>query len=135
MQQRLLKRFNHWEDPELSDVDAALMIESVRDDIEKLLNTRQGTVLIDDDYGMDDFSFMFNSYMAPDINQINIALIKQCRKYEPRISNLQIKANIEQGKQAALSFQMNAKIYFNHEDIPLNFIIELNDDGSIRVGS
>jgi len=135
MQQRLFKRFNHWEDPEVSSIDIAQMIESVRDDVEKLLNTRQGTVLIDDGYGLDDFSFMFNSYMAPDINQINIALIKQCRQYEPRISNLQIKANMEDSKKSSLSFQMNAKIQFNNEDIPLNFVIELNDDGSIRVGS
>ena len=135
MQQRLLKRFNHWEDENASAVDATPMVESLRDDIEKLFNTRQGTVLIDDTYGMDDFSFMFNSYAVPDINQINIALIKQCLKYETRMSNLQINANVEQSKQAVLSFQMNAKIQFNHEDIPISFVIELNDDGSISVGS
>ncbi len=135
MQQRLLKRFNHWESSDVSTIDTAQMLESVRDDIEKLLNTRKGTVLIDADYGMNDFSFMFNSYAAPDVNQINIALIKQCRKYETRLSGLQIKVNTETSQQLALSFQMHALINFNNEDIPVNFIIELNDDGSIRVGS
>ena len=73
MKPRLLKRIKQWGESgaiSASEIDVNEMMESVRDDLEKLFNTRRGTVLIDEDYGLPDFTHMMNGYAAPDVDEI-----------------------------------------------------------------
>ena len=78
MKLRLLKRIREWEQSgriSASDADVSDVIDSLRDDLEKLLNTRRGTVLIDNDYGLPDFTHLMNGYAAPDVDEIERALV------------------------------------------------------------
>ena len=120
MKERLLKRFSRWEEAShaaFEESDSNALMESIRDDLEKIYNTKRGTVLIDEDFGLPDFSYMLNGYSAPDVG-----LILQQVKY------------VEQNKfPGKLQFQMSARLKINERELPFNVNAFLSDDGSVSL--
>jgi type VI secretion system protein len=138
MKDRLLKRISRWEQLESidhDDIDANTFIESIRDDLEKLYNTRRGTVLIDENFGLPDFSHMLNGYAAPDTLAILQQLHLQAKNYEQRLQSLHVKY-VEQSKYPGkLQFQVTANVNYKGQDIPFNAFALLSDDGSISLNA
>lgn len=138
MRERLLKRFSRWEEPTAAgfeEADTNALIESIKDDLEKLYNTKRGTVLIDEDFGIPDFSYMLNGYSAPDVGQILQQLHLQTKKYEPRLEALQVKF-VEQNKfPGKLQFLISAKVNVNERELPVSVNAFLSDDGSVSLST
>ena len=108
-------------------------MESIRDDLEKIYNTKRGTVLIDEDFGLPDFSYMLNGYSAPDVGLILQQLLLQTKKYEPRLDALQVKY-VEQNKfPGKLQFQISARIRITERELPFNVNAFLSADGSVSL--
>ena len=136
MKPRLLKRIRSWEEAGVvsaADVDVIEIMESMRDDLEKLLNTRRGTVLIEQDYGLPDFTHLRNSYQAPNVGEIEQCLVILIKKYEPRLASVKLEFQQPGRGLADVRFVLNAII--NHKKQDLNFVatIKLNEDGSVSV--
>ena len=136
MKLRLLKRIRNWEESAVvsaSEADIDDVMESVRDDLEKLFNTRRGTVLIDDDFGLPDFSQLMNGYSAPDVDQILRDLSQQVRQYEQRLSTVNFQAQ-DAGRNAInLSFGMSAMLQHKQQDINFRATVQFADNGSVSV--
>ena len=136
MRPRLLKRIRNWEEAGIvsaSDVDVNVMMESIRDDLEKLLNTRRGTVLIDHDYGLPDFTYLMNGYAAPDIDEIQRDLLYQLKQYEPRMESISLTHHQPANRSTSVMFGLNASI--QHRNRPIDFIatVQFTDSGSVSV--
>jgi type VI secretion system protein len=138
MKERLLKRFSRWEessDASFDEVDANTLIESIRDDLEKLYNTKRGTVLIDESFGIPDFSYMLSGYTTPDVGAILQQIHLQTKQYEPRLHALQV-SYVEQNKfPGKLQFQITAKLNIRDIDQPFNVFALLSDDGSVSLSA
>ena len=136
MKERLLKRFSHWEQASGEDYlegDTNVLVESVKDDLEKLYNTKRGTVLIDDNFGMPDFSYMLNGYAAPDANAILQQLHLQAKNYEPRLQALHITYVEQKAFPGKLQFNINAKLRLKEQETPFHVMALLSDDGSVEL--
>ncbi len=116
-----------------ADIDVFEIMESICDDLEKLLNTRRGTVLVDQDYGLPDFTHLRNSYAAPDMDEIEQNLVYQIRKYETRLTSISLEYQQPGRTSNGITFVLNA--VFNHKKQDLNLVanIQLNDDSSVSV--
>lgn len=138
MKQRLLKRISLWEQSSLGDSedhDTNDLVESIRDDLEKIFNTKRGTVLIDDNFGLPDFSHMLSGYASPDIGFIMQQLHLQAKYYEPRLRALHIN-HVEQNKfPGKLQFQITAKLDAKEQELPFNVNALLSDDGSVSLSA
>jgi type VI secretion system protein len=138
MKERLLKRFSQWEElseVNFDEVDSSALMESIRDDLEKLYNTKRGTVLIDYDFGLPDFSYMLNGYTAPDVGLIMQQIHLQTKQYEPRLHAIHV-TYVEQNKfPGKLQFQIVAKMKVKDSDLPFNVYALLSDDGSVSLNS
>jgi type VI secretion system protein len=133
---RLLKRIRNWEEAGVvsaADIDVFEIMESMCDDLEKLLNTRRGTVLVDQDYGLPDFTHLRNCYAAPDMDEIQQHLVYQVRKYETRLTSINLEYQQPGRISNGIVFVLNA--VFKHKKQDLNFVanIQLNDDSSVSV--
>jgi type VI secretion system protein len=136
MKERLLKRMSQWEEAagnDYTEADSSELMESIKDDLEKLFNTKRGTVLIDDDYGLPDFSYMLNGYTAPDVGQILQQLHLQAKEYEPRLQALHVKYVEKNALPGKLKFQLSAKLMFKEQEFPFSVSALLSDDGSIEL--
>lgn len=134
MKERLLKRLSQWEEANGEDyveADTNAIVESMRDDLEKLFNTKRGTVLVDVNFGIPDFSHMLNGYSSPDVGAIAQQLHLQAKQYEPRLQALKVSFVEQKNNPGKLQFQIDAKITVKGQDIPLNVTALLSDDGSI----
>jgi len=136
MKLRLLKRIKSWEEAGVvsaSDVDANEIIESVRDDLEKLFNTRRGTVLVDQDYGLPDFTHLMNGYAAPDVEVIERDLLRQVRQYETRLASINLVYKQSKTPSSNLQFSMNAVFQHKNQDMNLVASVQFYNDGSVSV--
>lgn len=138
MKERLLKRISAWEestDVNSYEVDINALVESIKDDLEKLYNTKRGTVLIDDNFGIPDFSYMLNGYSAPDVGSILKQLHLQTKKYEPRLQAMHV-TFVEQNKfPGKLQFQINAEIKIKEQVVAFSVNALLSDDGSVNLNA
>ena len=137
MKPRLLKRIKSWEEAGVvsaSEVDVNDMMESLRDDLEKLLNTRRGTVLVDDEYGLPDFTHLMNGYAAPDLDQIQRDLTNQIKRYETRLESIMLTFQEPKSRATSVMYGLNAK--FSHRNQPVDFVatVQFIDNGSVSVG-
>ena len=136
MKLRLLKRIRNWEESAVvsaSEADIDDVMESVRDDLEKLFNTRRGTVLIDEEFGLPDFSQLMNGYSAPDVDQILRDLSQQVRQYELRLSTVNFQQQ-DGGRNATnLNFGMSAMLQHKQQDISFRATLQVADNGSVSV--
>lgn len=138
MKDRLLKRMSRWEQSQNvdhDDVDTATLVDSIRDDLEKLFNTKRGTVLIDESFGLPDFSHMLNGYSAPDSGSILQQMHLQVKKYESRLEGLQVRFMDQNAKPGKLQFQLTARFNYKGQEVPFNAVAVLSDDGSVSVSS
>jgi len=136
MKLRLLKRIKSWEEAgevSASNADVNEVMESVRDDLEKLFNTRQGTVLIDAGFGLPDFTHLMNGYAAPDVGEIQRNLLAQVREYDKRLLNPQIVAQAGRSSETNIKFGLTAVFQHKSQEHSLSTNIVINDNGSIAV--
>ncbi|MFT5502964.1 MAG: type VI secretion system protein [Gammaproteobacteria bacterium] len=136
MNLRLLKRIRNWEEAGVvsaSDIDLTELVESVREDLEKLFNTRRGTVLIDESFGLPDYTHLMNGYSAPDSDEILRDLNFQVLQYETRLGGINISLNEGRSKTPGLRFDLNAQ--FSHRDQHQEFsvLLQFVENGSITV--
>ena len=132
--ERLLKRVRRWSDSYLEEgpeVDVDAMIKSVLDDLSKIYNTRQGTVLLDSNFGLPDFTSLMNTMSPPEIEKLTRAFLLTTTKYEPRLKNLTIRFNKQDGDLGLMRFSVSSKLSFKDQVYPLNFDALLQGDGSV----
>ena len=136
MNPRLLKRIKLWGESgavSASEIDINEMMESMRDDLEKLFNTRRGTVLIDEEFGLPDFTHLMNGYAAPDVDEIERNLLNQVKKYESRLSAANLSFQEPSSRSIGLKFALSAMFHHKNQDLNFATTIQFNDNGSIGV--
>lgn len=136
MKLRLLKRIRGWEVAEVisaSEADLDEVLEALRDDLEKLFNTRRGTVLIDPDYGLPDFTHLMNGYAAPDVEEIERGLLQQVRQYETRLAGVGVAAQPADPRSGNLQFGLSANFEHKDQDVNFNATVRIADNGSVSV--
>ena len=136
MKERLLKRIKAWsvnESSSIVEIDSNDLAQSIRDDLEKLYNTKQGTVLIDKKFGLPDFNDIFNGYGEPDAERMQSMILRLTKKYELRLSSVEIKDEDAKQKKSNLSFRLNAILQHKNQSLPFTAGMVFNDDGSTTV--
>jgi type VI secretion system protein len=106
-------------------------INSVLSHLQRILNTRQGNVLIGDDYGVPDFiDFLQN---CPDsVRDIEHSIRAAIDKYEPRLSEVRVTFDSQEDDVLVLRFQIAARLSTDGGQ-PVYFETLLDTDGKIRV--
>lgn len=136
MKLRLLKRVKSWEEAgevSASEADVNEIIESVRDDLEKLFNTRRGTVLVDEAFGLPDFTHLMNGYSQPDVSEIQENLQSQVQSYETRLVNPGLVFQESKAGDTQLNFTLTASFTHKNQAHSLTARVGINDNGSITV--
>jgi type VI secretion system protein len=132
--ERLLKRIRAWSQRESSaGNDLAAFTESVLNDVETVLNTRQGTVILDPDFGMPDFSNLFNSLSPPELENLQRSLRSCLEHSDRRLQGVSVEYVPRDNDIGVLRFSISARLQFRNQEVPMNFFSLLQGDGSIGV--
>lgn len=115
-------------------LDIQARMNSIVKHLKRMLNTRQGSVLIAEDYGMPDFT----NYPGDDISEIakelELALKHSILKYEPRLDKVAIR--FEPGAEDILSlrFRLEASVFADRDrKIPVVFETVVRAGGNVEI--
>jgi type VI secretion system protein len=107
-------------------------IDSVLHYLQQILNTRQGSVPIADDFGLPDLTELHLNY--PDSLRLFERAIRQTiQKFEPRLSGLRVRFVPDEEDPLSLRFQIVAKLESEGYKDPVRFESTVGSDGKIII--
>lgn len=134
-QQRLLERIREMEKhPELrGNPDPEVVVKSVMDHLRKILNTKQGTAPIDDDFGVPDFTNLGSTFGQDTIPDIQRSIADVVRKYEPRLKGVNVTYIPQSQDVLQVAFKLEAVIQTEQREVPVVFETVIDPDGKVSV--
>jgi type VI secretion system protein len=131
---RLLERLSQYEKGAISRTGyhSFREVQSIANHLRRLLNTRMGSALIGDDYGIPDITNSIGSEYSQTATELRQKIQQAITKYEPRLRN--VKIAIEMDKDDVLSIRFKAEGYVvGGENLPVVFETVISTDGKIDV--
>lgn len=129
---RLFERIEQWDSRTISRSGNSpkRCIDSVIEHLHYVLNTRQGSTLMDPDFGIPDFSDLPASY--PDcLSDLQRAVEKTIERYEPRLSEVYVEFVECDQQTLQLIFRIDAML--NTDGGMRNIFLESKMDASGRM--
>jgi type VI secretion system protein len=109
-----------------------LLAESVLKHLQRMLNTRQGHVLVQPEYGMPDVT-EFVQTLPEMVNAVQKAIKNSIQKFEPRLRNPTITFVPSEFYQTELRFEITAELVTQKEEASVFFETEVSPSGEIRI--
>ena len=133
-EQRLLERISSWKKhPERRGrEDRGLVLESVLRHLQKILNTRQGSVPIGEDYGVPDFTEFLHDY-PESLRAMERAIRHTIQKYEPRLKAVRVNFLPPDDEALVVRFQIAAKLDLEQDVVPVVVESSIDPDGKIKL--
>lgn len=134
-EQRLFERLiNIDELPERSlksNVEA--LVRSVMDHLVKILNTRQGTVLSDPEYGSPEVLNLPGNFVSPETLALQKNLKQVIEKFEPRLKDVEISFAGASDDDLSICFTLKATIYHLEHVVPIQFQTRIKANRSFDI--
>ncbi len=112
--------------------DPKRAIDSVLNHLQRILNTRQGSVPIGEDYGVPDLTDFKQVY--PDgVRDLERSIKQTIEKYEPRLKSIRVKFVPQEDEMLSVSFQILARLVLEEQKDVVVFQSILDSDGKIRI--
>jgi len=133
-EERLTERIRSWkrEPDRRGGHDPKQMIDSIIRHLERILNTRQGSVLIADDYGIPDFTNLSSGF-SDALRDLERTIRNTIQKYEPRLKSVRVKFIPQEETTLAVSFQIVGQLILEEEKNPITFQSVMDSDGKFTI--
>jgi len=135
-EETLLERIRHLE----MDVggrgarDISLGIESILRHLQKMMNTRQGSVPIADDYGMPDLTNFPGNNLNASATELEQMIKTVIKKYEPRLTRVEVRFDPKPGETAVMRFKLEGEMMADRDQTnPIVFETVVTAEGAVRV--
>ncbi|WP_028321019.1 type VI secretion system baseplate subunit TssE [Desulfatiglans anilini] len=131
---RLLERIRTWKASPLARAreDPMRVVESVLGHLQRILNTRQGSVPIAEDYGLPDLTDINEDY--PDsLTRFERAIRLTIQKYEPRLKVIRVRFVPDEEDLLSLRFQIVGKLAAEDLKDTVYFESVVESDGRVSV--
>ncbi len=135
-EERLLERITRWDEggEERRNLTSAdILVASVMRHLQRILNTRQGSVPIDDKFGVPDFTNLASSFTSSLAGQIENDLSAVIQRYEPRLKSPRLRMLQERPDVLSLTFELSGTIQVDQSEIPVQLSTSIGSQGRISV--
>ncbi|MBU1701600.1 MAG: type VI secretion system baseplate subunit TssE [Candidatus Eisenbacteria bacterium] len=112
--------------------NTARLAESVLDNLRRLLNSRHGHALTQDDYGIPDLTEVIHNY-PESIAGMRRAIRRAIEKYEPRLERVQIQHAPNDDDPFALRFEIKARLVTEEGNASVWFETRIDTSGEVQV--
>lgn len=121
--------------PNIINNDSSLSIDSILEHLRNILNTRRGSVLIADNYGMPDLTNFPGENLGEAVLELERIMRVTIEHYEPRLRNIHINYNPDASDALTLKFGLSAVLVdddfgINH---PIFLETTITSDGMVKV--
>jgi type VI secretion system protein len=134
-EQRLLERIASLGDGRARShqTHVEVLIESIRAHLTRILNTRQGSVPIDPDFGVPDFTNLAGSSIAGSTQEVAASITRMVARYEPRLKSVHVQLADSGSEVLSLSFTLDGSIEVSDKIIPIRLATRVSASGRIAL--
>lgn len=132
--QRLLERIRQWEShPEKRFRESSGRgVESVVQHLRRLLNSKEGTTLMDKAFGMPDFTDLAVTF--PDsVREIEKTISDTIERYEPRLTQVDVTFVFQDDQNLTLFFQIAAQLETGNDHLDIFLESTIDAGGRMQV--
>jgi len=132
-EERLLERISRWErgSKRTYQTQVDVLIHSVLSHLNYMLNTKRGSVPIDERYGIPDFTNVSSGFTSESIRSLQDAVVETITLFEPRLKKPAITVKGREDGEIILTFQLEGFIDVDDKEIPLRLSTTVKPDGRI----
>jgi type VI secretion system protein len=112
--------------------DPKQMIRSIQEHLQRILNTRQGNVIIAPDYGIPDFTNFMSAFPEAQ-RELERVIRHTIQTYEPRLQGVRVTFLPREDDPLTLSFQIQARLALKDHREAVTFESVLDAGGQIKV--
>lgn len=134
-ERRLLERLSGLgADANLGQISRAeILVNSILEHLHRILNTRQGSVPIDPDFGVPDFTNLAGSFSTGTTEQIMQDMSRMIQRYEPRLRQPQITFSTSQDEVLSLAFSITGSVSVDDREIPVRLTSQVASNGKVSL--
>ncbi len=103
-----------------SSINTDILLSSIKKHLVRILNTRQGSVLIDENYGIPDFSKLPGNFDSPETEAMRNYISAMVEKYEPRLKVAHVVFEGKKNNDFSLRFGLSGEIVDKGVRTPVN---------------
>lgn len=135
-ERRLLERIASWEvgEERTSRTRADVLVQSIMRHLRRLLNTRQGSVLLDPAFGVPDFTNIAGGMTSGSASEIEDEICRVVKKYEPRVQSPKVTLIRDASNILSIKFELEGTIDVDDRSIPLLLATTVGANGRVYVG-
>jgi len=136
-EKRLLERIRDFEKDQdrRNEIDPTILLNSVLAHLRRMLNTKQGSVPIAEDYGLADITDMPGSFSPDNLAEIEDKITKVITKYDPRVAEIHVEFAEKQDDSLALRFKISGKVNAADLNMPVIFESVVEPTGKISIST
>ncbi|WP_240500371.1 type VI secretion system baseplate subunit TssE [Pseudomonas syringae] len=112
---------------------AQVLTLSIREHLQRILNTRQGSVPIDPEFGVPDFTNLAGSFATGETSQIIKNMTRMIAHYEPRLKSPRIQVSEGHQEVLSLSFSLDGLVEIDDQYIPIHLATRVSSDGRVSL--
>lgn len=137
-ERRLLERFSYWEHGAIRTnlPQQEVLTDSIVKYLHRILNTRQGSVPLDVEFGLPDFTNgAGGSLTSGSLSEISTSIERMLLKYEPRLTDASVVIESSDPLGAGIVFSISATIRTNERNLKANLTARLGNNGQISISN
>ena len=112
---------------------SAELLDSVLAHLSRVLNTRQGSVPMDPQFGVGDFGNLGSGTSAGDTGDIEARLQTTIERYEPRLLHPRVRLCRDRSDALSMSFSLEAAFAPDRREQSLSLLTRIDAQGRVRV--
>lgn len=112
---------------------AQILLDSLMEHLRRILNTRQGSVPMDPEFGVPDFTNLAGTFATGETAQIIHNMTRMIARYEPRLRSPRITVADNSQEVLSLSFALDGLVTIDERDIPVHLATLVSSDGRVSL--
>src|SRR5690606_494775 len=110
---------------------AEILIASILEHLQRILNTRQGSVPIDPEFGVPDFTNLAGTFSTGTTEEIMQDMSRMIQRYEPRLRQPQISFASTQDEVLSLASSSSGAVSVDDRETPIRLTSHVSSNGKI----
>ena len=110
------------------------VLHSVANYVGKILNTRKGSTVLDENFGIPDFTNAGLAFSKEDMPRVEHDIATFIERCEPRLKHVEVHFTPDQTTPFQMVFSLNAQLHYSGEDVfPVHLVTRVDPLGKVTV--
>lgn len=110
-----------------------ILVNSILEHLRRILNTRQGSVPVDPEFGVPDFTNLAGSFSTGTTDQIVQDMSRMIQRYEPRLRQPQVTFAANHDEVLTLAFSIAGTVNVDDHEIPVRLTTQVAANGRVSL--